>query len=152
MKYLLSVIAIIFCGFIVTASAQISDPVHWKYQVVKKGSAQYELVITATIQDGWHIYSHETGKGGPVPTTVTINQSPLIKLLGNVKELGNRQQNFDANFNTQVQYYEGIVRFTQLFSMVANVSTDMSGTIEYMVCNDRECLPPNTIDFSVAIQ
>ena len=60
------------------ASAQIKDPVSFKYEAVKKVGNTYELVITATVPSPWHIYSQNTGKNGPIPVSYTHLTLPTI--------------------------------------------------------------------------
>jgi len=132
--------------------AQIKDPVSWKYEAVKKAAGTYEVVITATIESPWHLYSQNTGKGGPVPTSFTFKANPLITLTGTPKETGKLEKTFDKNFNTNVLYYNGTVVFVQTVKVKGSVKTNIAGTLEYMVCNDEQCLPPVKKSFDIKLQ
>ena len=72
----------------ILAMGQPKNPVSWDYQVKKKTVDTYEVILTATVEDHWHIYSQKTGKGGPIPTNVSFKTNPLISKLGTVKEIG----------------------------------------------------------------
>jgi thiol:disulfide interchange protein DsbD len=122
--------------------AQIKDPVSWKYEAVRKSGDTYELVITATVEKPWHIYSQNTGAGGPVPTNFTFKKNPLVDFSGKTKEVGKLQKTYDNNFKTNVLYYSGQVVFKHLVKVKGNVKTNVSGVVEYMVCDDQQCLPP----------
>jgi Disulphide bond corrector protein DsbC len=136
--------------------AQIKDPVSWKYETIKQSGNNYQLVITATIPKPWHIYSQQTAKGGPIPTTIHVNANPLISVAqGKAKETGKLEKTLDKNFSpkgVQVLYYSDQVVFTQNFSLKTVVKTNITGFIEYMVCDDSQCLPPTKKSFDIKIQ
>ena len=149
---------IFFVVFVVAASAlmsvqlmaQVKNPVDWKYEAKKKGEG-YQIVITATVKKPWHIYSQNTGKSGPIPTEIKFSPNPLVKLIGNVKEVGKLEKIFDKTFNTDVLYYSNSVVFTQDIAVKAGIKTNLSGTVEFMVCNDEQCLPPTKKTFDIKL-
>lgn len=143
-------ICILYSGF-----AQIQNPVQWSYNAIKitdRIGNVYELHITAVIEKGWHIYSQTTGKNGPIPTNIIFTTNPLIKLIDKIKEVGKMEKVMDKNFNTTVKYYSKKVDFVQEIQLKANVKTDISGQIEYMICNDKNCLPPKKVPFTITLQ
>lgn len=135
-----------------TVNAQIKDPVKWEFSAQKKSSNTYELVITASLEKGWHIYSQNTGKGGPIPTVFAFTKNPLISFVGKTKETGKLETVFDKNFNTTVKYYSNEVVFIQQIKLKADIKTNITGTVEYMVCDDEKCLPPKLKKFDIKIQ
>ena len=135
---------------ITTLYAQVQNPVQWKYEAKKKG-ANYEIVITATVENHWHIYSQNTGKNGPVPTSITFKKNPLIAISGKVTETGKLEKVYDKNFATDVLFYSNKVVFTQLVKVKAGVKTNISGIVEYMVCDDEQCLPPTKKTFDIKL-
>lgn len=149
MKKIVFVFALMF--FFSYIHAQIKDPVSWKYEAVKKSGDTYELVITATVEKPWHIYSQNTGAGGPVPTNFTFKKNPLVDLSGKTQEVGKLQKTYDNNFKTNVLYYSGQVVFKQLVKVKGNVKTNVSGVVEYMVCDDQQCLPPTKKSFEIKL-
>ncbi|WP_298299856.1 protein-disulfide reductase DsbD domain-containing protein [Hydrotalea sp.] len=149
MKKLLAFL--VFGMYFSVAHAQIKDPVSWKYAAVKKSADTYEVVITASVEKPWHIYSQNTGAGGPVPTSFSFKKNPLVSVEGKTIELGKLQKVYDNNFKTEVLYYSGQVVFKQLVKVRGNVKTNISGTVEYMVCDDQQCLPPTKKSFDVKL-
>jgi DsbC/DsbD-like thiol-disulfide interchange protein len=135
---------ITLCFAVLTSLAigQVQNPVSWTYEAKKKSADTYELVITADVESPWHIYSQNTGKGGPIPTAIRIKPNPLVTVSGPAKELGKLEKTFDENFKTNVLYFSDKVQFVQTVKVKAGIKTNISGTVEYMVCNDERCLPP----------
>lgn len=145
----LSVIALLVTAF---SFAQRQNPVSWNYEAIKKSADTYEIVLTATVEEPWHIYSQNTGKGGPIPTAVVFKPNPLVAKTGKVKELGKLEKVFDKNFNTDVLYFSDKVKFVQLVKVKGGIKTNLSGTVEYMVCDESQCLPPVKKSFDLKLQ
>lgn len=133
-------------------SAQIKDPVSWTFEAKKKTADTYDVVLTATIQGKWHIYSQKTGKGGPIPTKVTVKANPLISLSGSPKEIGKVEKIYDEIFQTDVLYLSEKVQYVQTVKLKGKVKTNVTGTVEYMVCDDEQCLPPTKKSFDIKLQ
>jgi thiol:disulfide interchange protein DsbD len=131
--------------------AQIKDPVKWS-ATSRKNGANYEVVLTATLPKPWHIYSQKTGDGGPLPTKISFTKNPLLSLNGNVKEVGKMKEEYDKNFDTKVKYYADKVDFVQTVKVRGNVKTNVNVTIEYMTCDDEQCLPPTKKTFNFALK
>jgi thiol:disulfide interchange protein DsbD len=140
----------------IAAFAQPKDPVIWKYEAVKKSGNNYDVVITATIPKPWHLYSQNTAKGGPIPTKITINNNPLISVsAGKAKEIGRQEKVLDKNFSpkgVEVLFYSEQVQFVQSIVLKGAVKTNISGTVEFMVCDDSQCLPPTKKSFDIKLQ
>ena len=142
---------LLVCALIVNAAvAQIQDPVKWTATSKKKANG-YEVVLTAILPKPWHIYSQKTGEGGPIPTSVKFTKNPLLTFNGEVKELGNLKEQYDKFFDTKVKYYGEKVDFVQLIQVKGNVKTNVNVTVEYMTCNDSQCLPPVKKTFNVSL-
>jgi DsbC/DsbD-like thiol-disulfide interchange protein len=133
------------------AFGQPQNPVNWSWEAKKKTADTYEIVLTAELEKPWHIYSQNTGKGGPIPTAVAFKANPLIMKNGAVKELGKLEKNYDENFKTNVLYYSDKVQFVQVVKVKGGLKTNLSGTIEYMVCDDSRCLPPVKKSFDLKL-
>jgi hypothetical protein len=134
------------------AMAQLKDPVQWNISAAKKSGRTYELKFSATVASPWHIYSQTTPKGGPVPTKLSYKTNPLITFNGSAKEVGALKQVHDQYFNVDVKYFNDKVDFVQTVTLKADAKTSVSGTVEYMVCNDQECLPPKKVPFDLKLQ
>jgi hypothetical protein len=142
--------AVILLLFTITTRAQILTPVHWSYGAKKISKDEAVIFIKATIDDGWHVYSQFVKDGGPVKTTITFPASPAYSLIGKTIEPTPIIRN-EKVFNMDVSFFEHEVIFQQKIKLKAGEAT-VKGTLEYMTCNDRQCLPPDDIDFSVPVK
>jgi thiol:disulfide interchange protein DsbD len=131
--------------------AQIQNPVVWTATSKKIADKTYEVHITATIDRGWHIYSQTTPDGGPIPTSITFTKNPLVIVEGKAKEVGKLEKHNEPLFGVDVKQFSNTVDFVQLVKLKAPVKTSMNVAVEFMVCNDKQCLPPSTRKFSVAL-
>lgn len=135
----------------VMMQAQVLNPVTWTTTSKKIKDKTYEVHLTATIEKGWHIYSQFTPEGGPVPTSINFIKNPLFNLEGNAKETGKLEQVHEEIFGVDVKQFSNKVDFTQILKLKSPVKTSANISVEYMVCNDRQCLPPVTKKFSIAL-
>ena len=146
-KILTATFLILFAGY---AHAQINNPVTWTYTAKKIADKTYELHMTATIDGNWHLYAQDAGKG-PEPTSFVFTPNPLVKYDGKVKEIGKQEQSFDKNFNSILKYYGKKVDFVQKVKVKSATATVVKGVVNFMVCNDRQCLPPRDVPFAINI-
>ncbi|QNA45975.1 protein-disulfide reductase DsbD domain-containing protein [Lacibacter sediminis] len=143
-------LVLLLSGFF--ADAQIQNPVKWSYTLKKVNATTYEVHITATIEKGWHLYSQTTPEGGPIPTTINFSKNPLVTLVGTAKEEGKLEQRHEKLFGVDVKQFSNTVKFVQAIKVKAKVKTAVTGIVEFMVCNDSQCLPPTSNKFSLPIQ
>src|SRR5882762_8678451 len=143
------VVGFVLLMFTIAVNAQ--QKVTWTYTAKKMAGDKYELHITAQPPAGWHIYSQTTPDGGPVPTSFTFNKNPLVTLSGSVKEKGKMVTYYDKNFKVNVKYFDGKVEFIQTISVKGKIKTNVTGEIESMICNDKQCLPPTSEKFAIAL-
>jgi len=149
MKYLLKISAILLF-FSLKSQAQILQPVKWSYAAKKTSPTEAVVFIKATIDRGWHVYSQFVKEGGPVKTTVTFNPSKAYTLIGATIE-PKPISRMEKAFNMEVGYFENSVIFQQKIKLKTGQTT-VSGKLEYMTCNDQQCLPPEDIDFSIPVK
>ena len=155
MKNLLGLVAL-FLGFSAHAqfadpNAKIEEPVHWSYKSEKVSDKEFDLVITAKIDRGWHVYSQFIEEGGPIPTSFKFSPSSNYKLKGKVTENPKAISAFDKNFDMQIAWHKDKVDFRQ--RIVLDVpETTVTGVLEFMVCNDQKCLPPAEIEFQISVK
>ena len=148
MKFATLVISLLLA---VSLQAQVQKPVHWAFSSKKLTATTYEIHLTATIDARWHTYSQTTPDGGPVATTITFTANPLVGLDGKPAEVGKLEQHFEKLFGVEVKQYSSRIDFVQKVTLKKHVKTTVSGVINFMVCNDQECLPPSTQSFSVSL-
>jgi thiol:disulfide interchange protein DsbD len=124
------------------------QPVKWNYHSVSKGDNKFELHFAASIEAGWHLYGQELESDeGPLPTAFYFNDK--YHLLGKTRESENLHTTYDKVFEMELSYFEDSVRFVQLIKTTENIIT---AEFEYMVCNDRMCLPPELIEVQFNLQ
>ncbi|MEO6254950.1 MAG: protein-disulfide reductase DsbD domain-containing protein [Ferruginibacter sp.] len=136
--------------FIVLANAQINNPVTWNHTAVKIADKVYELRLTASIDANWHMYAQDAGEGLE-PTIINFIPNPLISFNGKVKEVGKLQSSYEKYFKSVSKYYAKDIAFVQKIKVKSQVGTVVKGTISYVVCNDRQCLPPKEVPFSIYV-
>jgi thiol:disulfide interchange protein DsbD len=106
--------------------------------------------MTASIQGNWHLYSQNAGEG-PEPTSFIFTKNPLVKVEGKVVEVGKMESMYDPNFKSTLKFYNGTVDFVQKINLKSSASTVVKGSVTFMVCNDRRCLPPKEIPFTIKV-
>ena len=133
------------------AFAQIENPVKWSYTAKKISDKVYEVYITANLDSKWHIYAQDAGEG-PSSTAISFVKNPLVTMDGKIKEVGNLEKEYDKNFGSVLKFYSSKVTFVQKVKLRSNVATTLKGAINYMVCNDKKCLPPKDVPFSIKLE
>jgi thiol:disulfide interchange protein len=134
-----------------TSETQIYDPVEWEFTAKKLSEGKYLLQLYATIEKGWHLYSqHLPPDDGPVPTFFHFNKQVGIELIGETEEKGTLISEYDPNFMMELDFFAKEVTFEQTIEVKAGVEK-VSGELEFMVCNDKMCLPPELVEFEIAL-
>ena len=140
-KYLL----LFFSLFSVLGFSQLFEPVEWSTSVEKLSDNEFILMTTATIDEGWHLYSQNVPEDGPIPTTFFFEEnSSAFKLIGDTKE-GEGHTVFDLVFGMEIKYFENQVIFEQQVEILENIPS-ITASVEFMVCDDAKCLPPTEED------
>jgi thiol:disulfide interchange protein DsbD len=135
-----------------TAVAQIPGPVQWTYTAKKIADKTYEVHLTASIQTNWHLYSQKQPEDAiNQPTEILFNKNPLVIFNGAVKEVGKMKLFKDEKLKISANQYSEKVDFVQVVKLKANVKTNVVGSVEYQTCDDKKCLPPKKVDFTVAL-
>lgn len=147
-KIFIATICIFLSGL---AGAQVLNPIDWTLTSKRLTGNTWEVHLKANIEKGWHIYSQTTPDGGPVPTTIVFTKNPLFDLAGATKEEGKLEQRHEELFGVDVKQFSNSVDFVQIIKLKSPVKTSANIVVEYMVCNDRQCLPPASKKFSIAL-
>lgn len=129
----------------VLLKAQIQEPVKFTTELKKLSETEAQLIFSATIDAGWHVYSTELGDG---PTSATFHAVELkgATLKGKLRAEGKEHSAFDEMFNMQVRYFELSARFVQDLTLTGGAYA-LEGYLEYGACNDENCLPPTRVEF-----
>ncbi len=134
---------------VMTVAAQMQDPVHVRSELKKISDSEGELLFSATIDPGWHVYSTGLGDGGPISASFHADKMEGAKAVGGLKARGKEQKVFDKMFDMEVRYFEGSVTFVQKIQFT-QPKYDIKCYVEYGACNDQMCMPPSTIDLAAS--
>ena len=126
--------------------SQIVEPVKWSFSQNKISDNEFELVFTATIEEGWHMYSTDLPEGGPIKTSFYFENVENAELIGEPTPSEVVTEEFDQSFQMDLRWFEEKVSFTQKVK-VAGTGT-VGGYVEFMSCNDETCTPPMEAEFS----
>ncbi|NND78183.1 MAG: DUF255 domain-containing protein [Flavobacteriales bacterium] len=129
---------------------QVVDPVDWDFSVQQDGN-EATLYFDATVDKPWHMYSQHLDEGGPIPTYFEFEKSEHFELLGETGEMESVQV-YDPNFKMDLAYFEGDCSFDQKIKVKSSEDFVIKGWLEFMVCNDKECLPPEMVDFEFNVK
>ena len=132
------------------AFAQIENPVKWSYAAKRTSATEATVFIKAAIEPGWHIYSQHIKDDGPTKTVFTYPTSKDYTLVGKTVE-PKAVVKFDKQFKMNIGFFENEVVFQQKVKLKSAKATTVKGQLEFGVCNDRKCLPPDEVAFNVAV-
>ena len=125
---------------------QIFNPVSWDFSHERVSESEVDLIFTATIDEGWYVYSQFCGEG-PVATEFTFNNTDsTFSLVGTLGE-GIPLNEFDPNFETVLKYFKNKAVFTQRIFINSKDSIVISGDVYFMTCDKSQCLPPEAVEF-----
>ena len=138
-KILLSILML--CSTIF-AMAQMMDPVKISSELKMLKGAEAEIIFSATIDAGWHLYSTDLGNDGPTSATLIVNKMDGAELVGKLKPVGKEVEKFDNMFGMNLRYFEGSGKFVQKIKFT-KPNYDIDCYLEYGACNDEMCMPPS---------
>jgi thiol:disulfide interchange protein len=146
MRYIVTILFAFLLGNVTTA--QIKNPVKWKSELRHIENDLFELTFTANIQKNWNVYSmYLENEDGPIATTINFDQEKSFKLQGKAREEGKKKEGFDPIFEMNV------VKFSDKYTIIQRLEIKdynkaVSGYLNFMTCDDEECLPPTDVEFS----
>lgn len=127
--------------------AEILTPVQWSIHPSQVSGNTFDLVFTAKIDDGWHLYDTDLPKNGPVPTSFHFETQQGVTLNGNAASTTKPTQIMDKTFEMELRWFAKKAVFIQKFNVTHSKTFHLSGYVEYMACNDVNCLPPTRENF-----
>ncbi|QNK63124.1 sugar transporter [Pedobacter sp. PAMC26386] len=136
--------------FMLAAHSQILKPVTWSYAAKRTSKTEATVFIKAAIENGWHLYSQNIKEGGPVKTTFTFPEAKDYTLDGKTIE-PKAIHRFEDTFNMDVSFFESSVVFQQKVKL-KGAKAVVKGRVEFMTCNDKQCLPPEQVEFSIPVK
>jgi len=136
-------------AFAATLNAQILEPVKWTFSQNKISDDEVELVFTAKIDPTWHLYSQDIPMTPPA-TSFMFNENPDVEFLGGVIEESKVIEEFDPNFDMVLKFFANEAIFKQKVKVLKQ--TTVTGSLEYMCCDDTKCLPPTEVEYSFKLK
>lgn len=143
---------LVLLSFNLSFAQSSSSVVTWEFEVINSSKFENkpDIFLKAKIKEGWHLYSQFITGDGPIPTTFTFTENPNFSLNGKVQEY-NTKTAYDPNFDMEISYFEGETYFIQPVILNTKDKMTITGTIEFMVCNDHMCYPPETVPFTIEL-
>ena len=146
-----------FLGFILLpffSFSQILEPVKWSFKVEQSKPEEATLLLIAKIDHKWHLYSqyNPPPPDGPISTSFKFTKSKNFELSGKVieeKPIEEKDPQFD---NAILRYFEHEAEFRQKIKILSEKDFTVNGVLEFMCCDDKQCLPPTEIEFSFNIK
>ncbi len=142
-KVYLTLLALVLA---LAAQAQMMNPVHFRSELKMLEGENAEIVFTATIDPGWHVYSTDLGNDGPIEATFNATKMEGAEKVGKLTPRGNAIKKFDNMFGMELKYFEHSATFVQKIKFT-KPQYDIDCYLEYGACNDEMCLPPTQVDF-----
>lgn len=153
MRKLLLLAAAVVTLAVGTATAQILKPVKWKISVKKVSEGIYDVVCEATIEPHWHLYDTKLPENGPLPTTFNLEEDETdgIELVGAFKATTKPKIEDSDVFQMELAYFENKVTMVQRIKLT-KPKAKLVGYVEFMACNDGQCIPPAEEEFSFELE
>ena len=130
----------------IAVQAQMMDPVHFSSQLKTTGGADAEIIFSATIDPGWHVYSTDMGDDGPISATFNKVKMDGVETVGKMQPRGNIVKQYDKMFGMELRFFENKATFVQKIRFT-KPDYDIDCYLEFGACNDEMCMPPSTCDF-----
>ena len=128
-------------------NAQVVDPIKWSFEHKQNGS-EAELIFTASMDSGWHLYDTYLPEGGPIPTEFIYEDSTRFEFVGALQKSPEPVEKFDNIFMLNLRFFSGVAVFTQKIQLKTDQPFEIKGHVTFMGCDDEMCLPPNDAEFS----
>ena len=125
--------------------------IDWKFEAKRTAPQTYKIKATASIEEGWYIYSqYLESDTGPIATYWSFEEAENTQLLGNPSEEGKKITSWDKLFDMSITKYKQKMVLEHLIK-VPKGQRYSKGSITFMSCNDRQCMPPRSVAFEVKL-
>ena len=131
---------------VLAVQGQMVNPVHFSSQLNKLKGNEGEIVFSATINDGWHVYSTDLGSGGPISATFNVEKMEGVEAVGKLQPRGNVIKQYDKMFDMELRFFEKKAQFVQKVRFTKSHYV-IDCYLEYGACNDEMCMPPTEVPF-----
>ena len=129
--------------------SQIFEPIKWSFELKNTGKTTADIILKATIDEGWHLYGMNIPEGGPRPTSFVFEGVQNAKLEGKVQSQSKLKEVYDPNFDMKLNWYANQAVFVQKISFTDAAKVRVTGYVEFMACDDQSCLPPAQESFDL---
>ncbi len=153
MRFLALIVSLLF-----SISLTAQNPVKWYVNSKLVDKNTYELKIFAQLEDGWHLYSQylEQNEGydpfnSPFSTYITFELNENFDTIGTTKEIG-VETHYDPVWESEISFFSNEAIFIQLIKNINIDSTLLKGNINFMICNETQCLPPEDYSFTIDLK
>jgi DsbC/DsbD-like thiol-disulfide interchange protein len=127
-----------------------TNPVTWSASYKAISATEGEIIVVATIQNGWHTYSQRPAPDGPIPTSFSFTPTKQFALIGKTEE-SEAHEEFVKSFEANIFVFKDKAEFKQKIKIKGKGGFTIPFSVEYMTCNDMMCLPPKTVELSVKV-
>lgn len=141
----------LFLFLVYTASAQVYNPLSWKFSQKQISDSEYAITLHVDIQKGWHTYDQHSDSNGPIPMAFTYTPAPDYKLEGKTVDVDSCITKYDSTFKLVVKYFYNQAGFTQKIVVHSPKGFTLKGNVYCQVCNESMCLPPKAFNFAITI-
>ena len=145
MRILLPLFAALFA-----AASAAGQNVTWTGTAERLDDNAYRIVLEAAIPAGYHMYDMGPYDGGPNATTITFTPNEDVTLEGGVEQLDTPHRYFDELFGMEIGTFSGKARFAQRVKLAAPQAV-LKAQIEWMICDDTSCMPPDDTELTIAV-
>ena len=140
-------VLILFVGLLtLAAEGQMVNPVHFSSQLKMLKGGEAEIIFSATIDDGWHVYSTDMGSDGPISATFNVVKMEGVETVGKLTPRGQVTKQYDKMFGMELRFFEKKGQFVQRVRFTQPKYV-IDCYLEYGACNDEMCLPPTEVAF-----
>ncbi|MDE7117080.1 MAG: thioredoxin family protein [Bacteroidaceae bacterium] len=145
MKRLFTILLALCC--LGVAQAQFAKPVKVTTTIKETSATEAVITFVASIQSGWHMYSTQVVEDGPTPTTINVEKITGAELDGSLKTAAAPIKKYEDMFDADVYFFENSATFTQKLKLLGG-KYEVEGYLQFGACNDQNCIPPTSEDFS----
>jgi len=141
------ILIISVCAF----GQNVKDVINWTSSSKRVNDSTFKISITASIKEGWHIYTADPGGDGTqIPTEVTFSKNPQIKMLGKMRVEGKPVTEEIKELEYSINYYKNKVTYVQEVQTTTN--TTLNAAVYFQICDDTKCLQPTEEKFAIKLE
>jgi len=146
------IITLLFSAITAIAiSAQIVEPIQWNATTTMDSDTEGYVTLSATVEDGWHLYALTLPEGGPNPTRISFDTTPGIQLEGDITPSIPAKVSVDMIFHLELGWWESDVSFVQRFKVVKPGDNRIDATVSFQACNGSSCIAPSREVFNLSV-